>query len=85
MQISFVDIAVIGFATYYWALAISRTDGPFGVFIAVRKLGKLFECLVCLSLWMGAVFALLWPTPFAPIVYVSAIAGVSILFDRFTD
>lgn len=52
------------FATYYMARTIAELDGPFGVFDKLRLrwdrgyLGAGVRCIVCVSAYMGALWAL---------------------------
>lgn len=80
-------------ATYYTALSIAEQDGPFGVFDRVRArwdegyLGKGIRCVVCVSAYTGAFWALLlavfglydvwlWP------VVAFGLAGASVFLNK---
>lgn len=82
-----LDLLILTLATFYSAYAIANTHGPFGIFERLRTalpLGGLTACLVCLSVWLAAVFYLLLPTQFSPVVTVLALAGASVLLYRYT-
>lgn len=81
------DLLTLALATGYWAYAISKTDGAFGVFEWTRRhlpLGGLTTCPICLSFWLALVMGLLMPTPLYPIVVISAGAGAATLLGFYT-
>jgi len=81
------DLIILALATGYWAHAISKTHGAFGMFEWTRKhlpLGGLTTCPVCLSFWIAIAFWLLIPTPLYPIVTISAAAGAATLVGFYT-
>lgn len=84
------DLLVLSLATLYWAHAISKTHGAFGIFEWARgtkekpTLGGLLQCPVCLAFWIAIAFWLLMPTPLYPIVTVSAAAGAATLIGFYT-
>lgn len=61
---TWLTAALAALATYYTALAIAEQDGPWGVFDRLRQrfdagyLGKALRCVVCISAYTGAVWAL---------------------------
>lgn len=84
---------IAAFATYYSALVIAEHDGPFGVFDRLRLrfdsgyAGKGIRCVVCLSVYTGALWALylvaigtydawLWP------VIAFGLAGASVFVNK---
>jgi hypothetical protein len=84
---------IASFATYYTALSIAEQDGPFGVFDKVRArfdtgyLGKGLRCVVCVSAYTGAAWALflalfglydvwLWP------IVAFGLAGASVFVNK---
>ena len=82
-----LSLAIIALATGYWAFALTKTHGPFGVFAWLREhapLGGLTTCPVCLAFWLALLFWLLMPTPAAPLVTVSAMAGGATLLGYYT-
>lgn len=82
-----LDLLILTLATFYASYAIANTDGPFAIFEWLRTavpLGGLTSCIVCLSVWLAAVFYLLLPTPFYPVIVILALAGASVLLYRYT-
>jgi hypothetical protein len=82
-----LDLILLALATFYLAHAISASYGPWHVFEWLRvhlPLGGLTACLVCLSVWLAAGLYVLMQTALAPVVYVLAIAGLSVLAWRYT-
>ena len=81
------DLILIVLATFYLAYALSSTHGPWQVFERLRAglpLGGLMQCLVCLSPWAAlACYALLLSIA-APVVWILAAAGASVLAWRHT-
>lgn len=79
-----VDLAVVTLATYYASSAIVLHDGPLSLFVALRRLGRPFTCIVCLSVWVAAamiaVHALLTPW----VARVLATAGAALLLRSYT-
>jgi hypothetical protein len=82
-----LDLLLIALATFYLAHAVSSTYGPWHVFEWLRDhlpLGGLTQCLVCLSPWSAGLFYGLLLTPAAPLVWILAAAGLSVLAWRYT-
>ena len=84
---------IAALATYYTALVIAEHDGPFGVFDRLRMrinrgyAGKGIRCVVCVSAYMGACWALflalfgfydVWTWP----VVAFGLAGASVLVNK---
>jgi hypothetical protein len=64
-----------------------KKDGAFGAFRRLREVttfGGLLLCPPCLVFWVAVGFWLLWQTPLAPIVTVSAVAGAATLAGYYT-
>lgn len=86
MNLSPLDALALGLATFYVALSVGRTHGPFNVFETIRTrwpLGGLMTCPVCLSFWaaIGAYLVwLVWP----PALYMLAAAGGAAFLYRYT-
>lgn len=72
--------ATLALAALYWSHAITATNGPGGVFAAIRKHDRtgVTACLWCACLWVAvALYALYTLTPFGWLVDVSAVAGTA--------
>ena len=50
-------IAVL--AVYGITTLLIDSDGPFGIFWRLRKKFELFQCFLCLSVWVATIIALL--------------------------
>lgn len=86
-------IVLAAFATYYTARSISQEDGPFGVFDKLRLrwdegyLGKGVRCIVCVSAYTGAFWALFlalfgfYDVWIWPLVWFG-LAGASVFIDK---
>lgn len=82
-----LNLIILALATGYWAHAISRTHGAFGIFEWARQrfpLGGLMKCPVCLSIWIAIGCWLLMFTPLYPLVTISAVAGLATLAGFYT-
>lgn len=83
-----LDLISLSLFAWYTAYVLIKTGGPFRVFARLRGVttfGGLLECLYCLSVWTALLgYLILYHTPFAPIVYVAAIAGLAMMGHRFT-
>lgn len=88
-------LVLASLATYYLALSITREDGPFAVFLALRNayttddwIGRGLRCIVCMSCWTGLLITIglcllghvdVWDWP---IVWLG-LAGASVVIDRY--
>lgn len=84
---TWLDLALVSFFTFYVAHAVTSTHGPFDVFDTLRQrlpLGGLTTCLICLSLWVSVLGYVLLQTPAAPVVFAIAPAGLTVLLWRYT-
>lgn len=85
---------IAALATYYTALSIAEQNGPWGIFDKLRQrwnsgyLGEGIRCVVCVSVYMGAFWALflalfgfydvwLWP------LIAFGLAGASVLINKW--
>lgn len=81
------DLLIIGMATLYAAYALTKTHGAFGMFTWIREhlpLGGMTTCIVCAAFWFALLFVALWYTPFQPIVYPFAAAGMAVFAGQYT-
>ena len=81
------DLLVIALASCYWAFVLTKKPGPFDVFQRQREknsIGGLLLCAPCLVFWIAVAFWLIWQTPAAPLVTISAIAGGASLAGYYT-
>jgi hypothetical protein len=82
-----LNLLILTLATFYASYTIANTHGPFAVFNRLREaipLGGLTACIVCLSVWLAALFYVLLLTPLYPVIVIIAIAGASVLLFRYT-
>jgi hypothetical protein len=83
-----VNLLTLALFSWYVAYVLVKTSGPFNMFGRLRAattLGGLLECVYCLVVWVAAVgYLLLYVTPFAPVVYIGAVAGAAMLAHRYT-
>ena len=82
------DFLLMAIATLYVAQVMTATAGPGQVFERLRtvtrnRLGGLFDCVWCVSVWVGAAFFFLHQ--FVPrITWIFAIAGAALLLRSYT-
>ena len=84
---SFLDFLLITLAACYWAFVLAKKAGPYQLFEKLRNrttLGGLLLCPPCLVFWMAVLFWVLWQTPIAPLVTISAVAGGATLLGYYT-
>lgn len=85
-----LSLITLALATGYWAYAISRTHGPYNVFLWLQgskerpRFGGLTRCPVCLSVWLAVGFWFLLQTPLYPVVTISAVAGLATMAGFYT-
>lgn len=58
-SLSLLDLLLYGLATFRVANTFVFENGPFGVFELLRRFGKPFTCIWCISVYVGFAFALL--------------------------
>jgi len=71
-----------------WRLThlLQAEDGPFMIFFNLRKLGKLFDCFYCLSIWIALIPSIYLCTTIPNIIlYCFALSGGAILLEKITD
>jgi hypothetical protein len=66
---------------------ISYEDGPFKVFLKLRKkTGKPFDCFYCLSIWIGFMTSLYFSQSIEEIILFSlSLSGGAILLEKITN
>lgn len=83
---TFLDLFTLALFTWYVSYVITKTDGPFRIFLTLRtyvKLGGLTQCIACLSIWIAALAYVLMLSPYAPLVSIGAIAGAALMLHRY--
>ncbi len=86
MNLSLPDLLILALATLYSAYALTKTHGPFGMFVALRNhlpLGGLTTCMTCAAFWLALLFWALWQTPVQPAVMVFAAAGGAVFLAQY--
>ena len=81
------EFIIIALATWRLSRLIAQEDGPFALLRKFRdraKLGGLFDCIYCVSLYVGAGVYALWLYAPIEIVYVFAISGLAMILHRWT-
>jgi hypothetical protein len=66
---------------------LTKKPGPYHAFERLRawnSIGGLLDCPPCLVFWVAALFWLLWLTPLAFVVTISAVAGGATLAGYYT-
>lgn len=82
-----LDIAVLAFAVWRLAYAVTKERGPFAVFANLRErwpLGGLTTCLKCASWWAALLMLALYLTPLRAIVIVFAVSGLALMLASYT-
>lgn len=82
-----LDLILCALFAWYVSYVLIKTDGPFSLFARLRSLttiGGLLTCQYCLIVWIALLGYVLLQTPFVPIVYVGAIAGLGMILHRYT-
>lgn len=85
---NWVDWLVMSLALAYLVIAITETEGPFNLFEKARQwrfVGKVFECPICASLWLGLLVLGLNELGLDFLLYALALAGVFVLGLRLFD
>jgi hypothetical protein len=92
MEIGFAEAALAAAATWRITHLLHAEDGPWDVFVRLRKLagdgafGKMLDCFYCISAWVALPIAfalgLTWK---ARVLLWPALSGAAILLERATD
>lgn len=69
------QIIILGLATTWVVLAVTRSDGAFGVFYKARQRFKLLDCHICLSIWTAMILYLL-PREVSEVIAIAGIASI---------
>lgn len=82
-----LDLLIISIATWRISYMIASEDGPFGVFLQLRRvapLGGLTTCMYCVSVWAALVLWLVWQTVAQPAVVIVALSGGALMLGSWT-
>lgn len=71
-------------ATFGLAALVTNYDGPLSVFISLRSKYRVFECTVCLSVWIAPVILALLALGATWLVWSCAVVGAVILLERLS-
>jgi len=93
--VNYLDILILGLATWRISHMVVWEDGPFDIFQKIvtftekwRFTKSLFSCVWCLSVWIGAILALSAIIDKTVTVYLMlpfALSAVAILLEQITD
>lgn len=82
------DLLLLTLATWRLSYMLAKEHGPYDLLTTLRgrfALGGLMTCQYCLSVWCALLlYALLYHTALAWVVYALAIAGGAMLLHRHT-
>lgn len=78
-----IELIIGSLATYGIAVIVANYDGPFNILVKLResKVGSLFTCSVCLSVYVAAFVAIFMGLSFFEYL---AILGLAVLLERNT-
>lgn len=79
------QIVIIGLAAWRLAYMLVKEDGPFEVFVRLRKRAerlKLLECVYCVTVWLAIGGYLIRDTA-QPVLTVLAIAAVAAMVQKW--
>lgn len=82
-----IGVFICMVATWRVSYMIANEDGPFAVFLRLRRtlpLGGLTTCMYCVSVWAAAVLWLLWQTPAQVVVVFLAVSGGALMLGAWT-
>ena len=80
------DILLLSAAVWYISYTITALEGPFHMFAKLRdrKLGGLFDCIYCTSIWVGFFALLCWLYGYATLLYPFGLAGIGLYLRSYT-
>ena len=81
------DLFLFFLATWYIAFALTRTNGPFELFLKFRTRWpnvKLYRCIVCMAPYAAVFVAILYLSRIPLIMEVLASSGATVFLFRFT-
>jgi hypothetical protein len=77
---------ILALAVWRISYALTAEDGPMNIFIKLRslKLGGLFDCIYCTSIWVGFIAIWLWLGHFEALLYPFALSGLAMMLRSYT-
>lgn len=80
------DIILLSAAVWYISYCLTGLDGPKDIFIKLRslKLGGLFDCIYCTSVWVGFIAMWFWLGGFQALLYPFGLAGIGLFLRSYT-
>lgn len=77
---------ILASAVWYISYALTALEGPLNSFVKLRslKLGGLFDCIYCTSVWVGFFAIWLWLGGFESLLYPFALAGWAMMLRSYT-
>jgi hypothetical protein len=80
------DIVLLSAAVWYISYCLTALDGPFDSLVKLRslKMGGLFDCIYCTSIWVGFGAILFWLYGYAALLYPFGLAGVGLYLRSYT-
>lgn len=81
-----LDILILSLATWRISHMLVTETGPLEVFTKLRalKMGGLFDCIYCTSIWIGFLVMLLWLWDMDMVLYPFVFSGLAMLLRAYT-
>jgi hypothetical protein len=93
--LNYFDVLILGLATWRISHMLVWEDGPWDIFEKYRNaleeeffFDKLFSCVWCLSVWVGAILVLSAIIDKTVTIYLMlpfALSAITVLLERVTD
>jgi len=83
-----LTLIILSLAVWRISSLLVQEDGPYQVLLTIRNYTKLFDCIWCMSVWVGisiTVFWVLMPEYAIILALPFALSAVAIMFDRWSQ
>lgn len=77
---------ILALAVWRISYLLTSEDGPKHIFTKLRalQLGGLFDCIYCVSIYVGFLALLLWLWGFHMLLYPFALSGCGLMLSAYT-
>lgn len=81
-----ITVILLSAAVWRISYALTAEKGPLDVFVKLRslKMGGLFDCIYCTSIWVGFIAIWLWLGGFETLLYPFALSGLALFLRSYT-
>jgi len=81
-----ITLLILSLATWRISSLLTQEDGPYQILLTIRLKTQLFDCVWCMSVWVGLIISAgwLWQPLTMWLCLPFALSAIAIMIDRWS-